>query len=122
MHQEIECIAAVVLAAQSETVSAPADPCCQVTILGPIADQRSDFRYVMADDRCQVTVIEPAIATQQSGFREELESLINCHSMENGSDTPDFILADYLLDCLKAFDKASNRRHEWHGHPAFLGD
>jgi len=44
-------------------------------------------------------------------FRKELETLINKHSMENGSNTPDFILAEYLTDCLHAFDKATNQRH-----------
>lgn len=48
-------------------------------------------------------------------FRVGLERLINCHSKENGSDTPDFILAEYLLDCLKAFDRAANERSRWQG-------
>ena len=43
-------------------------------------------------------------------FKKELEALINKHSMENGSDTPDYVLADFLLDCLKAFDKATMAR------------
>jgi hypothetical protein len=47
-------------------------------------------------------------------FRKELRHLINKHSIENGSDTPDFILAEYLKDCLKAFDKATKRRTDWH--------
>jgi len=46
-------------------------------------------------------------------FRKELENLINLHSLENGSDTPDFILAEYLVSCLKAFDAAVRRRDEW---------
>ena len=49
-----------------------------------------------------------------STFRKDLESLINRYSIENGSDTPDFILADYLNDCLQAFDKAVVLRHEWY--------
>jgi hypothetical protein len=48
-------------------------------------------------------------------FRSQLEHLINRFSMENGCNTPDFILADYLADCLQAFDKAVNRRDTWHG-------
>ena len=28
---------------------------------------------------------------------------------------PDFILAEYLTDCLRAFDKATVRREEWYG-------
>jgi len=48
-------------------------------------------------------------------FRSELTSLINKHSKENGSNTPDFILRDYLCDCLKAFDVATVAREKWHG-------
>ncbi len=47
-------------------------------------------------------------------FRKELASLINHHSKENGSDTPDFILATYLVDCLQAFDKATKARSKWY--------
>lgn len=49
-------------------------------------------------------------------FRQELETLINCNNQEAGSDTPDFILADYLTDCLRAFDKAVTHRAYWYGH------
>jgi len=47
-------------------------------------------------------------------FRKELSALINMHSKENGSDTPDFILANYLCACLEAFDNAVTRRTKWH--------
>lgn len=47
-------------------------------------------------------------------FRHELFSLLNKYSKENGSNTPDFILADYLVDCLAALDKLSNKSAEWH--------
>ena len=48
-------------------------------------------------------------------FRSELESLINRNSMENGSNTPDFVLAKYLEACLAAFDDAVRQRETWHG-------
>lgn len=48
-------------------------------------------------------------------FRKKLEVLINHHSCENGSNTPDFILAKYLTDCLHAFDKATEVRERWYG-------
>jgi hypothetical protein len=51
-------------------------------------------------------------------FRNELEALINKHSIENGSNTPDFILAHYLINCLKAFDDAVNFRTTWYRSPA----
>jgi hypothetical protein len=44
-------------------------------------------------------------------FAKELEELINRHSMEIGSDTPDWVLAEYLCDCLDSFNNAVNRRN-----------
>lgn len=41
-------------------------------------------------------------------FREELEILINKYCLENGSNTPDFLLADYLMDCLNSLEEPSN--------------
>lgn len=49
-----------------------------------------------------------------SDFRDELAALINKHSQENGSDTPDFILAAYLDDCLRAFNSAVTARTIWY--------
>jgi hypothetical protein len=51
----------------------------------------------------------------ESEFRKELQKLINCQSMENGCNTPDFILAEYLDRCLAAFDLAVNAREEYFG-------
>lgn len=46
-------------------------------------------------------------------FREELEQLINRYSKENGSNTPDFIITDYLVQCLQALDVAISSRDKW---------
>lgn len=48
-------------------------------------------------------------------FEQELESLINRHSLENESGTPDFILASYLVNCLNAFNIAVQQRANWRG-------
>ena len=48
-------------------------------------------------------------------FRKELEELLNRHSMENGSNTPDFMLATYLNACLVAFDEIVKARDRWYG-------
>lgn len=48
-------------------------------------------------------------------FRKELEALLNSHSMENGSDTPDFLLADFLTRCLQAWDATVTARENWYG-------
>jgi hypothetical protein len=49
------------------------------------------------------------------GFRQELEHIINKYSKENGSDTPDFILADFLVNVLADFDRAAKARDTWYG-------
>jgi hypothetical protein len=45
---------------------------------------------------------------------QDLEQLLNYHSQEPFSDTPDFILGQYLLACLTAFHEAVKRRDEWY--------
>lgn len=48
-------------------------------------------------------------------FAERLSALLNSYSMENRSNTPDFILAEYMLNCLRAFETASLSREDWYG-------
>lgn len=47
-------------------------------------------------------------------FEEELEILINRFSKEAESNTPDFILAEYLSDCLDSYNKALLARKKWY--------
>ena len=54
-------------------------------------------------------------------FEKELERLINCHSLENESDTPDYILAEYIQDCLDAFRNAVKTRDKWWGFIPKIG-
>ena len=48
--------------------------------------------------------------TDLSIFRDGLIELINKESIENGSNTPDYILADYLVGCLSNFNENINNR------------
>jgi len=48
----------------------------------------------------------------------ELQDLINKHSKENDSDTPDFILAQYVVLALTAFNTAIQQRETWYGRGA----
>jgi hypothetical protein len=50
---------------------------------------------------------------------KELEELLNRYSLENGSDTPDFILAQYLWDCLGTYNKAVKSRDKWYDFKPF---
>jgi hypothetical protein len=52
--------------------------------------------------------------TIESVFYDELRCLLNRCSMENGSNTPDFVLAEYLKRCLEAYNTAVTARDNWH--------
>jgi len=48
-------------------------------------------------------------------FEKKLAALINECSMENGSNTPDFLLAKYLVGCLVNYNAAIMARESWYG-------
>ena len=60
-------------------------------------------------------VVTVKVAKEKS-FRAELTNLINRFSRENESDTPDFILAKYMEDSLKSFERATRARNRWYGN------
>jgi len=49
-------------------------------------------------------------------FEEELRALINKHSLENMSGTPDFILAGFLQNVLTDWNHATRARDRWKGN------
>ena len=55
------------------------------------------------------------MSEEKKDFRKDLETLINQHSRENASNTPDFILAEFLWGCLCQFDSAVIERTKWYG-------
>jgi hypothetical protein len=48
-------------------------------------------------------------------FERDLRALLNTHSAENESNTPDYVLANYIMISLKAFNAAVNAREEYYG-------
>jgi hypothetical protein len=55
------------------------------------------------------------LETKHESFTRELTSLINRYSKENGSNTPDYIVAGYIENCLHALNAAVNNREKWYG-------
>ena len=45
----------------------------------------------------------------------DLRDLLNAHSAEGKSDTPDYLLAKYLLKCLDAYNETVSERDAWLG-------
>lgn len=56
-----------------------------------------------------------------SDLRKEIQRAINRCSAENGSNTPDFLLADFLVGCLAAFDQTVTAREKWYGRDPARG-
>lgn len=57
----------------------------------------------------------------RDAFKKELSDLINRHCIENGSNTPDYMLADYLFACLENFERTTQQRETWYGRDARPG-
>jgi hypothetical protein len=61
------------------------------------------------------SALPESVELDRSGFEKELESLINRYSMESGSNTPDYILVEYMANCLNSFHQATRLRDNWYG-------
>ena len=48
--------------------------------------------------------------TRREELVQDIAAAINRNCAENGSDTPDYVLAEYLVSCLETFDAAVNTR------------
>ena len=46
------------------------------------------------------------MANTEGPLRKELQQLLNKEGIDNLLNTPDYILAQYLMDCLVAFQRA----------------
>lgn len=52
---------------------------------------------------------------KEKKFQHDLEHLLNMYSIENQSNTPDFLLAQYLMSCLDTWKEFSRKRDKWYG-------
>jgi hypothetical protein len=52
--------------------------------------------------------------SNETSLIRSLTDLLNTFSIDNSTNTPDFILANYLLDCLSAYDTATRWNASWH--------
>lgn len=58
---------------------------------------------------------------QRRELGDELRSLLNRYSAEGGSGTPDFLLAEYLLDSLDTFNRITRQRDGWWNFKPMIG-
>lgn len=51
----------------------------------------------------------------------EISGILNRYGAEQESNTPDFVLANYLRACLAAFNEATRERDRWYGVNLYPG-
>jgi hypothetical protein len=75
--------------------------------------QGCEYEY---QEKQSVQEARPVLTAFEQDLRRLINKhrLINEHCMENVSDTPDNILAEYMCACLNAFNVATNQRRKWH--------
>lgn len=77
-----------------------------------LSDRDQLFKQIeVAEKRYRVVVENKA---KRQAMVRDIATVINKHSRENGSNTPDFILAEMMMTCLEAFEAASLRREKWY--------
>ena len=55
-------------------------------------------------------------------LENEIRAALNRACAENASNTPDFILAEYLIASLNAFNAAIKSREKWYGREPKIAD
>lgn len=79
-------------------------------LVGMFSSDVAKVLQAHAENRTEVTEKAKNLSETIPGFTTDLAALINKYSLENGSDTPDYILAAYLTNCLFEFNEAVNAR------------
>lgn len=67
----------------------------------------SQMKYELSCHKYEITGPHE---TRHELFARELAELLNRHSKENDSNTPDYILANFLIGCLESFNYGVHRR------------
>lgn len=69
----------------------------------------------MEKNACLVPGQNETEIEKENNFIKELRELINRYSKENTSNTPDFVLAHFVVNSLLAFDTAVQVRESFYG-------
>ena len=79
----------------------------------------TDFNYKHVDKNDELITTKEntpvGMLAERTSFYHALTKLINSYSIEGESDTPDWILAEYIENCLEAFTIASRSRDHYYG-------
>jgi len=99
-------------------------------LMSAIARLTAKYEKDVTPDECliQIAIVAEEMydtplpkSTEIPDFEHALTSVINKYSKENDSNTPDFILAQFLISCLDAFGITSLKRERWYGKNLCIG-
>lgn len=55
-------------------------------------------------------------------LKREVAAVLNKYSQENRSNTPDYMLANFMLGCLNVYENTISAREVWFGRPDPFAD
>jgi len=79
--------------------------------IAPTLERNENFGMFMP--KTAATNPDGSLKQAKPTFEKALQGLINSYSIENRSDTPDYILAQYLSNCLIAYENAKQSTDNW---------
>lgn len=68
---------------------------------------------IKGDNPCKADWADGVDNSPYDLFAKELKGLINTHCLENLTDTPDYILAAYVVEALKALENLHHAKRIW---------
>ena len=75
-----------------------------------VPDKSNKYFHVLGNCVKYIEENKPTLCKDKPLLEEAIRKVINSYSIENRSDTPDYILAQYLANCLMAYEKAVTSR------------
>lgn len=57
-------------------------------------------------------------AEKRVALHKGIQTLVNSLSLENESNTPDWVIADYLVECLDVWNRTTDTRERYYGRTA----
>lgn len=78
------------------------------------------FTEIIGTNSFNVFTLDGIPEEEEPDLEKDLAALLNSYSEENPSGTPDFILAEYLLGCLRVYNATIKSRARWRGESTEL--
>jgi len=82
-----------------------------------LSEKIAGLRRELEELKASAGVVESWMPKPPQNLREDIIRAINCRSAENESNTPDWILGNFIMASLAAFESAINERTSYYRQP-----